>query len=167
MPRTFRLLVPLLCLACSALAQSPGEFPRQLQSAAFGGGTMTDGGTMYWSLGEMSTATLQSGNSALAQGFWQISAFAEKTETVQSPGPLEISCFPNPVGALLTVNWTDETRRFCASLYDPTGRLLETANIGGGTHQFDFSSRSPGAYLLRFDDETGAPVQSFKLQKQP
>lgn len=170
MPTHIRLIAFLTCLAGTAFGQTAGDNngpDRTLYCAAFGGGTTTDGGTLYWSLGEPATAMLLGDDGVLlAQGFWQVSALSASTKTsVEEDGPFQITCFPNPVGSELTVQWTDAARSLRAGLYDLSGRLLETALVQGGTHRFDFAARPSGTYLLRLDGEQGGHVQTFKLQK--
>lgn len=165
MPLSIRLTALLLCLTGAASSQT--VLNRQLQSAASGGGAMSDGSTLYWTLGEMSTAMLQHGGSTLAQGFWQITALPAP-DTVQQQAetpPMQIACFPNPLSDGLTLTWTDQAKTLRAGLFDLSGRLLETALARGGSHTFAFAARPPGTYLLRLDDENGTPVQTFKLQK--
>jgi hypothetical protein len=168
MALSIRLTALLLCLAGAASGQT--TLNRQLQSAASGGGTLADGSTLHWSLGEMSTAMLEGGGGSLAQGFWQISAVPAATQTeaheeATETLPFQVACFPNPLGSELTVQWTDGAKTLHANLYDLNGRLLETALLRGGAHRLDVAARPPGTYLLRLDDEHGAPVRTFKLQK--
>lgn len=160
-----RLTTLLLCLAGTTSGQT--ALHRQLQSAASGGGTLADGSTLHWSLGEMSTTMLESGGGTLAQGFWQISALPalEKEQQPADAPPLQIACFPNPLHDGLTLTWSDPAKTLRAGLYDLSGRLLETALARGGSHAFGFAARPPGTYLLRLDDENGTLVQTFKLQK--
>ncbi len=170
MLRYTRFIAPLLFLACVAFGQSSGDednLHHQLQSSAFGGGSLTDGSSLYWSLGEISTSTLISSGSTLAQGFWQVDVANSKPEvTSHAPAPLQITCFPNPLGSVLTVTWTDGTNLLFAYLYNFKGQLIETATAHGGVHYFDFAQRPTGTYLLRFDDKEGVPLQIFKLHKQ-
>lgn len=163
MALSIRLIALLMCLAGAASGQT--ALHRQLQSAASGGGILADGSTLYWSLGEMSTTMLDSGGGTLAQGFWQISAVPETEQQPVDTPPLQIACFPNPLSDGLTLTWPDADKTLRASLYDLSGRLLETALARGGSHAFGFAARPPGTYLLRLDDENGAPVRTFKLQK--
>ena len=160
-----RLTALLLCLAGTASGQT--ALHRQLQSAASGGGTLADGSTLHWSLGEMSTTMLESGGGTLAQGFWQISAL-HAPETEQQPAdapPQQIASLPNPQSDGHTQIRSDPAKTLRAGLYDLSGHLLETALARGGSHAFGFAARPPGTYLLRLDDENGAQVQTFKLQK--
>lgn len=71
----------------------------------------------------------------------------------------EASVFPNPASLAINIraNITDKQ----ASIYDVSGKLLDTKNITGNFNSVDVSSLSPGLYFLVLESGT-----SFKFIKE-
>ena len=87
---------------------------------------------------------------------------------IHSPLELEIAVMPNPVKSILTVNiQSDEDELVLATLLDVTGKSITSLVIDPviSSAQIDVRSLPVGLYLLRFTDEEGRLIETFKVSK--
>lgn len=152
--------------ACFFSTELSGQtIDRQVIGLA-GGISVGNGITVSWTAGEMAVqrAYAENGRGSVTEGFQQ----PHLSLIPESPQPLEVSFFPNPVSHLFTVRLpAKEVRTFHAQILDQQGRVLKTIRgLVAGDRQIDVEALPAGAYHLRLIPEND-PMQasSFQLLK--
>ncbi len=127
---------------------------------------------MSWTVGEIVTATVSSGDNILTQGFHQSRLTVTAIEEVEVPD-FEISAFPNPATECIHLTlisllqspergmWKD----FYFQLYDLNGRLLMYEHIEGPETVIRMDSYIPSTYFLKII-KNNKEVRTFKIIKQ-
>ena len=78
----------------------------------------------------------------------------------QPPGDVLPSLYPNPVRDILRF---DSVETGTVQIYDTTGRVVMTQDVGGGITNIDVSTLSSGLYLVRM---IGGPDHSMHQNMQ-
>lgn len=156
-------LILLLLLAGSCLATGQSVVPVLLGSGT-GNGSLTNA-RIFWSLGELSVATLTSPANQITQGFWQPD-LAKFTGT-NAPLQVEygITCLPNPVSDALLITF-DSDKPVRLALFSVEGRLLyEEPSVASG-YVLPIASWPAALYVLQFATTDGAWILTQKIVKQ-
>ena len=155
------LFLLLVFLSVSLLVT---ELAAQEALPASGGEATGGGGTVSYTLGQVSCNTFKAGNTLLAQGVQQ------PYEIWPATGIEEITLilpevYPNPASEMLTLKieyLPSGPLRY--QLYDLHGKLLEDKRISGIITSIDMKNYLPAAYFLKvFENKT--EVKQFKIIK--
>jgi hypothetical protein len=129
--------------------------------------------SLEWTLGEIAVATLYSKTTMITEGFHQPSlTVSDYYETYNSKVPHQsiskIKVVPNPVKSIVNIQMEfSEESALNISLINLAGtQLLEKLNQNPkDSFELNLSGFPSGIYLLRFTDQEGRVVQTFKLSK--
>jgi YHYH protein/Secretion system C-terminal sorting domain len=106
----------------------------------------------------------------------KVASVGETTTTYSKPSPtndlnlknLNINIFPNPSAALIAVQIGDlVTEDYTITLYDMTGKLVQTTQINKGSTiaYFDAQTLNSGAYLVKISNGSAQITQQVMVQK--
>ena len=102
------------------------------------------------------------GSDELTQAIFQVST-SSVTSTEEFAQTIDFQLFPNPVAAVLTVNYarfsTDE--KCVVEVFDALGRQVLTQILRGGTERLSVQNLPNGAYTYRLSVGSRFGVQSF------
>ena len=137
--------------------------------------TESDDITLAWTLGEVGIQTFYADDGMFTEGFHQPIVVLQRAEVdvvvpsnIHSPLEVEIEVMPNPVRSKLNVLVeADGSERVYATLLDVTGKPVATRVIDPliSSVQIDVRDLPVGLYLLRFTDEEGRLIETFKVSK--
>lgn len=116
-----------------------------------------------WSIGECVTATFNSSNTMLTQGFhqglWEITAI----KTFRSD--ISISFFPNPTSDFIYLKSNDYNSNYLQYVItDLIGKVILKNKITSEKEQINVSNFNSGTYFLTIYEES-KQIQTFKLIK--
>lgn len=126
------------------------------------------GGSVSWTLGELSSETYTAGSNVLTQGFQQPGLLL--SQGIGQEQAFEIKVYPNPVQRELTISFSDSRKgRFLFELFNIQGEKLSsgaiTMNAAGDSYVLPFADYVPGIYLVNVKDEDGKSAGSFRICK--
>ena len=130
--------------------------------------------SLNWTLGEIATATVYSGDMILTEGFHQPTLLVRQVQhlasrTAELPEGFEITAFPNPVSAQLQVRLKGDGTidPVFLVLISADGKILNRQKVDAVTsaHQIDMSSYLAGSYVLTCLGLDGAPLRTFRILK--
>ena len=140
----------------------------QSQGALIPAGAMGSGETIgvAWTLGELATRTLKSGQTILTQGIIQPLITITNTETIQDPG-FSISVYPNPTSRELFI----ETSVLLATpfngyIYSTEGKLMKSFQLAMETTSINLSNLGNGFYIVKLFNDKNEPVKTYNIIKQ-
>lgn len=129
--------------------------------------------SLEWTLGEIAVATLYTKSTMITEGFHQsnliVSDYYETTNsklTHQSNSKIKV--VPNPVKSIVVIQMeSSEESTLNISLFNLAGtQLLEKLNQNPtDSLELNLNDFPSGIYLLRFTDQEGRLVRTFKLSK--
>ena len=113
------------------------------------GETFEEGSILLdWTLGEVTTESLNVGSILLTQGFHQ-----GNLEVNALPGQetvFELKVYPNPVTDILIIEAPIQDLDY--RLVDANGRVISNGNITSDPYELDFTNQPPGIYFLWVDE---------------
>jgi len=149
----------LLCEFCLTI-QSQSTIP------ATGGNANDSGGTVSYTVGQITYQTISGTNGIVTQGVQQpyeisvVTASEEAKDT--NPNCL---LYPNPTSNFLILKVEDnENARFSYWLYGVTGNLIETKKILTNETQISMGNQVSGTYFLKITSDN-KEVKTFKIVK--
>lgn len=156
----YKLLI-LLCLDCyGTTIQAQTAIP------AAGGNATGSGGTVNYSIGQITYQTFEGINGTIAQGVQQPYEISVATAIENTEGIiLEYKVYPNPAHGLikLIINpFDDESFRYC--LFDINGILLQDKKVISGETEISVESLNPAVYFLKVLEDN-KEVKVFKIVK--
>jgi len=120
--------------------------------------------TLDYTVGEAFVSTIQNGSIILTQGFHQPLYKVSVLQEAFLPGTVNV--FPNPVTALLHVQFKDvKPENMVISLFDLGGKIILTAQASGNNWQTDLSNLPGASYLLQVSDPATQCTSTFKIIK--
>jgi hypothetical protein len=153
-------------LKLSALLFALGLLTQAQEAPTAAGGDATgSGGTVAYSVGQVSYVTNTGTNGTEGQGVQQ--PYEILTTSVENAQiAVSLSAFPNP--ALNTLNLqvaNFANQKMTYSLFDVQGKLLESKSIAAQQTQIDMSALSAASYFITVlqDDKK---IRSFKIIKK-
>lgn len=128
----------------------------------------TDNMSISWTIGELATTTLSSGDMILTQGFQQPLDFG--TGIMAEELNWGITAYPNPVTNTLYVKFDiDQTRNFRIEIQDVTGRVISLEQhkkiFPGDVVQLNTSSFAYGVYFLKVFTPDREQTQVLSIRK--
>ena len=129
--------------------------------------------SLEWTLGEIAVATLYTNTTMITEGFHQpsliVSDYYETTNSMLThQSNSKIKVVPNPVKSIVNIQMEfSEESALNIKLFNLAGtQLLEKLNQNPtDSFEFNLSDFPSGIYLLRFTDQQGRIVRTFKLSK--
>ncbi|MEO0875913.1 MAG: T9SS type A sorting domain-containing protein [Bacteroidota bacterium] len=161
-----RVIIVCCCVlaVCSCVY---GQIQLERQALTIAGGHYTDGSLeLTQSLGQVATATVQSDELILTQGFQQPSDNITSTYTAISFNKLRF--YPNPVQDYGNLQLDiEESFQLQIELFNIAGQLIrhrtESLNKGTNSLSFDYRDLSAGIYLMKLTDEDQALLKTVRI----
>lgn len=151
-----------IAAGCCCLASSHG----QTALPATGGNASGSGGTVSYTIGQLTWHSYSHAEKSVTQGVQQPYEISVVTATENSEGiTLEYKIYPNPAKdfIVLTIKpFNDEN--FHYRLFDLNGILLLEKKIGDGLTEIQMDNFNPSMYVLRIFKDN-AEVKVFKIIK--
>jgi hypothetical protein len=132
---------------------------------AQGGYDQTKKIAMEWTLGEIFTETVRTGDQIITQGFLQSALKVTQEKTVQPA----VAVHPNPVSEILNIQVQGCTdRTYIISLFSRDGVCVMSTSIPAGesTANVDMSNMPPGFYVLRVTAPPATLYESHRIIKK-
>jgi hypothetical protein len=121
-------------------------------------------GSISWSLGEVATETLGSGQTKITQGVQQPNLIITTIFELENSG-INLIVYPNPASEFVKIKLDNEPpENLHYILFDINGKLLEKKNITTSETEISFTKLYPSTYFIKvFSLEK--EVKTFKIQK--
>lgn len=131
------------------------------------GGTATgSGGSVSYTVGQITCNTLSGANGSVIQGVQQPYEISVITGIDDATGiNLICSAYPNPATDFITLKVENyDNTSLSYQLFDINGNLLEIQKIEGNETTISMGSRNPSVYFLKVTDKNKL-VKTFKIIK--
>lgn len=139
------------------------ELQAQETVAATGGEAAGSGGSSSYSVGQITYTTETGTNGSVAKGVQQPLEISIVTGIEATNINLQLSVYPNPTTAYLTLSATDtELNDLKFGLYNLRGKLIEQDQLRNQNTQISMRDLSSGTYLLKVSDNTKT-IKTFKI----
>ena len=152
---------------CAGLLVSFGLSSGYAQEAATasGGDASGGGGTVAYSIGQVSYSYVTGTNGNVSEGVEQpYEIFSVGIE--ESEIDIQLSVFPNPTAESLTLQISDyNNEKLSYQLYDMQGKLLNNGQVTAQQTQINTSSLPSATYFINVVNQQNKKVQSFKIIK--
>lgn len=157
---SYRMLRSLLTL----LVLSIGQAQAQQAVVPAGGEATGTGGTVSYTTGQVTSATVSSSNGSVAQGVQQPYEVIATSLVQESNGQLLATAFPNPASSFINIHLQSMVDQGNYRLMDALGQLVLQGRFGGTDDTLDLASLPAASYhLVLF---TGAkPIGTFTVIK--
>jgi hypothetical protein len=163
---TFSILIKLKLSALFLLALGLTGLHAQELPTATGGDAQGNGGTVSYSVGQVTYSTHTGTSGSVAQGVQQPFEISVITGIEEAKGiSLMISAYPNPSTDFITLkveNFTLSTLHF--QLFDMNGKLLQNEKITGNETSIAMSNLVPATYFVKVI-QGKKEVKTFKILK--
>jgi hypothetical protein len=149
----------LFCAIHNSIAQSLS--PQIISSS---GNSFANGSNrLDWTLGELSTSSLNNGSNSLSQGFHQGNLNVTSIDNFDDTYGLTI--FPNPAIDLLQIKFEKANENNLIELFSTEGKLLLTQESNYATLcQLDMSKYDIGTYLIKIHNKN-TKGKSYRIVK--
>jgi len=135
---------------------------------ATGGNAVGSGGSVSYSVGQVVyTTNTSTASGSVAQGVQQPYEISVVTaiETAKEIN-LSVSAYPNPTTDFLILKIEGNVKtQYIASLFDITGKLLQSQKITGNQTNIAMSNLVPATYFVKVTDGS-KEVKTFKIVKR-
>lgn len=136
---------------------------------ATGGNALGSGGSVSYSVGQLTYQTHVGTNGSVAEGVQQPFEISIITEIKEAKGiNLSVSAYPNPTTDFLNLKVDASTplsiQSMSYQLYDINGKLLENQKIEGNETSIVMSNLVPATYFVKVT-EGNTEVKTFKIIK--
>ena len=153
----YSIIILILFLAGSMVsAQEVVSSNGDSQSAA--------GVEISWTVGEAVIETFIGGSNTLTQGFHQTKLTITAVSELLLSG-IEIKVFPNPTQDFITIQFSEYIEDSRYSLYDFTGKLIETKLVNSANTEINLDKYASGQYILKLTNKSRQPIQTFQIVK--
>ena len=131
-----------------------------------GGNSSGSGGSVSYSVGQVTYQTHTGTNGSVAQGVQQAYEISVVTAIEQAKGiNLSVKAYPNPTTDYLTLEVKDfELSALSFQLYDINGKLLQREKITGNQTSIVMSNLVPASYFVKVI-QGNKEVKTFKIIK--
>ena len=134
---------------------------------ASGGNATGSGGSVSYTVGQITYTTYTGTNGSVAQGVQQpyeisvVNGIAEAKDIV-----LQCSAYPNPLTDIIKLNIGNlSTSNFNYQLFDNNGKLLESKKIENTETSINMHNLATATYFIRISDKDKA-IKTFKIIKK-
>jgi hypothetical protein len=117
-----------------------------------------------WTLGEPAIETISSGSIIFTQGFHQSKLTVTAIDELLV-SDLELKVYPNPTTEFVVIQINQLNNKPAFSLYDLSGKLLQSQLISASETHVNLSEYASGTYLLKLNQNLQRPFQAFKIVK--
>ena len=129
-----------------------------------GGNATGDGGSVSFSVGQMTFSANVGPNGSVAQGVQQpyeisVLSVAEQAENIN------LSVYPNPSTDYLYLTTSDEISNLSYQLFDMNGRLLQSEKIIGNQTNINMQGLVSATYFVKVN-QGNKTVKSYKIIKK-
>ena len=133
---------------------------------ATGGNALGSGGSVSYSVGQLTYQTHVGTNGSVAEGVQQQFEISIITEIKEAKGiNLSVSAYPNPTTDYLTLRIDEfEISNLSFQLYDMNGKLLQNEKITGNQTSIVMSNLLPATYFVKVI-QGNKEVKTFKIIK--
>lgn len=136
----------------------------QVSVNAAAGNAMGDGGSVSFSVGQMTFSANVGPNGSVTQGVQQpyeisVLSVAEQAENIN------LSVYPNPSTDYLYLTTSDEISGLSYQLFDMNGRLMKSEKIIGNQTIIDMQDLVSATYFVKVN-QGNKTVKSFKVIKK-
>ena len=133
---------------------------------ATGGNALGSGGSVSYSVGQLTYQTHVGTNGSVAEGVQQPFEISIITEIKEAKGiNLSVSAYPNPTTDYLQLKVESEKLKDLSyQLYDISGKLLQSEKITGSQTSIVMSNLVPATYFVKVI-ESNREVKTFKIIK--
>lgn len=134
---------------------------------ASGGNATGSGGSVSYTVGQVVYSTNAGADGSVAQGVQQPYEISVVTGVDQLRNvTLTCRAYPNPTTNFLTLEIEDEMpEQFSASLYDLSGKLLQSLKVIGRETTIPMETLAPATYFLKIEAKTNSTSNNFKSFK--
>ena len=159
-----KFTITLFIFGCFSIAHSQSISRSVIAST--GGNINSQNGSLSWTMGEMVTTTIISNDWILTQGFHQ-SNLSISSGINSGLSDLQLSLYPNPARDFINVSVNyRKNKKYKYELIDASGRILLNKEEYSNLFKISLQRFSPSLYYLRFLDEKGKFLGSYKIVKQ-
>ena len=148
----------LFCLTVSL--QSQALSPQVVASS--GKGFLSSTNQIDFTIGEVVTSSLTSGNNYLTQGFYQPEILFTAIENAGHE--ITFSLYPNPTKQFVTVESGQESD-MQVRVFNALGNMVQASNLFKQKITIDLQSLVSGNYILVITNAAGKPLMSYTLFK--
>lgn len=153
--RTFIITVlftfPLTALFCQS---------KNLETINSSGTTLsTQNGSISYSLGQLSSETLENQDVVFSQGYQQSTISVVSFLTEQQQENLSLSIYPNPTSEALTISSSNE--KFDFEILDINGKVIYQSKKSALTHKVNVSEYANGNYIILINSQ-----QTYQIIKK-
>jgi hypothetical protein len=152
----------LICAGTCMWAVALGQTLTPQVFASAGTNMSGASGGLDFTIGEVATSTLTSGNDALTQGFQQPNIVIVGVEEFLDVYTINI--YPNPVQQFLTVE-TNSEEELQVNIYNAKGQLVIDNKVFTQKAVLNLTGIADGPYFLHITRLTGEPVKNFSIIK--
>ena len=136
----------------------------QVSVNAAGGNATGDGGSVSFSVGQMTFSANVGPNGSVTQGVQQpyeisVLSVAEQAENIN------LSVYPNPSTDYLYLTTSDEISDLSYQLFDMNGKLLKSEKIVGNQTNINMQGLVSATYFVKVN-QGNKTVKSFKIIKK-
>ena len=136
----------------------------QVSVNAAGGNATGDGGSVSFSVGQMTFSANVGTNGSVTEGVQQpyeisVLSVAEQAENIS------LSAYPNPSTDYLHLTTLDEISGLSYQLFDMNGRLLKSEKIVGNQTNINMQGLVSATYFVKVN-QGNKTVKSFKIIKK-
>ena len=133
-----------------------------------GGEASGEGGTVSYTIGQVSYGTHTGTAGSVAEGIQQPYEISVVIGIEESGINLNMAAYPNPVTDHLILKISDDTsyeRRLTATLYDMKGSLIKQQIVVNNETTIDMADQKAGIYFLKISGENQKEIKTFKIIK--
>jgi hypothetical protein len=161
MKQISKLLITLFLIGYGLTIQAQNTIP------ATGGNATGAGGTVSYSVGQVTCNTLSGTNGTVAQGIQQPYEISAATAVENTGGiNLEYAVYPNPTrGLIKLIIEPFDLKNLRFQLYDISGELLQDKKIEKRETEISMDNLSSSIYFLRVIKDN-SEVKVFKIIKR-
>ena len=158
MKKTKLIFMFLLSFALTGIKAQQG-------TTAAGGEASGTGGTVSYSVGQVSYSNITNSNGYINEGVQQPYEFFTVGIATNNNITLSYTAYPNPTGAIVNLKIENESlENLSYQLYDISGKLLMNQKITSNITSITMGSFASANYLLKITDNN-KEVQTIKIIK--
>jgi len=121
-------------------------------------------GSISWTLGEVVSETMGSGQTKVTNGVQQPNLLVTSIFELENSG-INLSAFPNPASGYVILKLENEqAEELNYVLFDMNGKLIEKKDINSPETIISFTELYPSTYFIKVLSK-GKEVRTFKIEK--
>jgi hypothetical protein len=155
----------LFCFLLNLLFYDSGA---QETTASAGGNINSAGGSISYTVGQVTNLYLSETKGSVAQGVQQPYEIFLITGIVEAKGiSLDLQVYPNPVQDFLKLKIQDlNTENLVWKMHDANGKLLSTDRVSGAEILISMANYTSGVYLFSVLNKDNLQYKTFQIIKK-